>query len=145
MYLLLMLGVLSFILCWLTIYIYKYKKDIWENWDIVLVIPTAILTVFFIIGSLLAVICQCITTDPDVEKVLDSRHKIIAEINSTDPAMHNMGIDDAVVYNRKVKAGKASLDNKWINLFVCKQWADAEFIDVDTDSYVIIEKTEVNE
>lgn len=84
---------------------------------------------------------QCSPEDTNVTKLLNSRHKIIAEINSDDPVTHNHGIDEAIEYNQKVKYGKDQLNSLWSNWFTSRMWADTEFIEVDMDSYIITPDT----
>jgi len=130
--------ILAIYACW---YMKKFHKEWWFWCDTYLIILSIMTALVLFAMCLTAVIIQCSPGDTNTAELLDSRHKIIAEINSDDPVIHNSGIDDAIVYNREVKYGKDQLNNLWSNWFTSRLWADAEFIEVDTDSYVIIPET----
>ena len=135
-------GTIVVLLIFLAWYLKKYHEEWWDWYDFEVKTLVAIITGVWILLCLAAMIIQsCPGEDTDVIELLNSRHKIIAEINSDDPVTHNHGVDEAIKYNQKVKYGKDQLNSLWSNWFTSRMWADTEYIEVDIDSYIIIPDT----
>ena len=134
-------GTIVVLLVFLVWYLEKYHDEWWDWHDFEVKALVIIATVVWLTLCLIAVLIQSSPEDTDVTNLLNSRHKIIAEINSDDPFTHNHGIDEAIEYNQKVKYGKDQLNSLWSNWFTSRMWADTEYIEVDIDSYIIIPDT----
>ena len=134
-------GMIVVLLIFLAWYLGKYHERWWYWHDIEIKILVIIVTVVWSVLCLVAMLIQSCPEDTDIVKLLNSRHKIMAEINSDDPVTHNHGIDEAIEYNQKVKYGKDQLNSLWSNWFTSRMWADTEYIEVDIDSYIIIPDT----
>ena len=134
-------GTIVVLLIFLAWYLESYHEKWWDWHDIEIKILVIIVTVVWLVLCLVAMLIQSCPEDMNITELLNSRHKIIAEINSDDPVTHNHGIDEAIEYNQKVKYGKDQLNSLWSNWFTSRMWADTEYIVVDIDSYIIIPDT----
>lgn len=134
-------GMTVVLLIFLAWYLVRYHEEWWDWHDFEIKTLVIIVTVVWLFLCLVAILIQSSPEDTDITELLNSRHKIIAEINSDDPVTHNHGIDEAIEYNQKVKYGKDQLNSLWSNWFTSRLWADAEYIEVDIDRYIIIPDT----
>ena len=134
-------GTIVALLVFLAWYSESYHEEWWFWHDYLVKTLIIIVTVVWLALCLVAMLMQSCPEDTGITELLNSRHKIIAEINSDDPVTHNHGIDEAIKYNQKVKYGKDQLNSLWSNWFTSRMWADTEYIEVDIDSYTIIPDT----
>lgn len=107
------------------------------------IIGTIACSIALAVSGTASIIAGCGYHDKGHVDLLNSRHVILAELISKDPVTHNKGMDDAVVYNQTVKAGKERLNNIWTNWLTDRIWADAEYIEINESEYVILEESEV--
>lgn len=121
----------------------RAQKVTWVEDDV-----PAVLSIIGIIGFSIvllitgigAIAASCGAHSEKYVEVINSRHIIIAEINSKDPAIHNKGIDEATAYNLAVKTGKENLENVWTNWLTDRIWKDAEYIEFNSDDYVVTDE-----
>ena len=143
MLLLITSGVISIMLWYFVWYMKTYHEDWYffnDFWICALAISSVVATFFMALVIILAQ-CGSGSYDADVIEAIKSRPRIIAELKSEDIPTHNLGVDEAIEYNQKVKAGKNKLESLWTNWLTSRMWADVEYIEVDVDSYVIIPQT----
>lgn len=70
-----------------------------------------------------------------------NRPYIMAAIDSDDPEFREQAIQEAIEYNKRVEEGKRDLANPWINWFIDRIWADAEFIPLDYSTVTVKENS----
>ena len=75
-------------------------------------------------------------------ELVRNRPYIMAAIQSDDQAFREQAISEAIIYNDKVKKGKANRQSIWINWFVDHIWDDAEFIALDMSDVTVKGDTE---
>lgn len=134
-------GTIVVLLVFLEWYLGKYHEEWWDWHDFEVKTLVGIIAGVWTFLCLCVVLIQSCPEDTSITELLNSRHKIIAEIKSDDPVTHNHGIDEAIKYNQKVKYGKDQLNSLWSNWFTSRMWADTEYIEVDIDGYIIIPDT----
>ena len=149
--LLVLLPVTAIILLCYT-YHCRAKKVTWVTEDVPAVLSIIGVIVFSLVllfAGIAAIVASCGCHAEEHVAVINSRHIIIAELNSKDPAIHNKGVDEATAYNLAVKSGKEQLENVWTNWLTDRIWRDAEYIEFNIDDYAVtdevLEEPEVTE
>lgn len=134
------IAIAGFII-WYLCTIRKYSYD----FEMAIAGLKSIIVVASLIGVLLGACAIVNATGWHLEEhieLINSRAVILAELKSTDTAIHNKGITDAIAYNQTVKNGKDSLSSPWTNWLTDRIWADAEYIEVNVDEYEILPESE---
>lgn len=112
-------------------------EDVPAGLSIIGIIMFSLVLLFTGIG---AIVASCGQHSEEYVELINSRHIILAELNSKDPAIHNKGVDDATAYNLAVKSGKEQLENIWTNWLTDRIWKDAEYIEFNADDYVVTDE-----
>jgi len=149
--LLVLLPVTAIILLCYT-YHCRAKKVTWVTEDVpavLSIIGVSVFSLVLVVTGIASIVSSCGCHAEEHVAVINSRHIIIAELNSKDPAIHNKGVDEATAYNLAVKSGKEQLENVWTNWLTDRIWRDAEYIEFNIDDYAVtdevLEEPEVTE
>ena len=118
--------ILSILCCYL---INKHEEWYWNHAIWVAALTATIIGIFLAITLVMCII-QAVP-NAKLEELLASRERIVAELNSTDPIIQEYGIKEATEYNKQVTAKQEILNNRWLNIFVNQDWANAELIEVN--------------
>lgn len=111
MLLILIFGMSAVILSILCCYLINKHEEWYWNHAVWVAAPTAIIIGIFLGITLVMCIVQ-LMPNAKLEELLNSRDRIIAELNSTDPIIREYGVKEATNYNDIVNKRQLILDNK---------------------------------
>ena len=103
MLLILIFGISAVILSILCCYLINEQEEWYWNHAILVAVPTAIIIGIFL-GITLSMGIRQLVPDAQLKELLNSRERIIAELNSTDPIIQEYGLKEATAYNKQVTA-----------------------------------------